>query len=101
MSASVHARRLFIPAAIFNFFAGGAILFALPFLAGPMKTQLSPSALPFIHMTTGAVLLFGWGVCDPVPALSPRPSGERDGALNLPDLAAQQRCARPSARFEV
>jgi hypothetical protein len=61
MTENMHARRLFIPAAIFNFLAGGAFLFALPQLAVLMKIQLSPSMLPFVHATVGAVLLLGWG----------------------------------------
>jgi hypothetical protein len=61
MSSYTHARRLLIPAAIFNFLAGGAFLLALPQLAGLMKFQISASMLPFVHMTAGAVLLLGWG----------------------------------------
>lgn len=61
MSTDMQARRLFIPAAIFNFLAAGAFLFALPQLAALMKIQLSPSLLPFVHATVAAVLLFGWG----------------------------------------
>lgn len=61
MTIADAARRLFIPAALFNFVAGGLFLLAMPWLAGPMRIELTPSALPFVHMTAGAVLLLGWG----------------------------------------
>ncbi len=61
MSNYIDARRLFIPAAIFNFLAAVPFLFALPFTAGLMKFDVSPSILPFVHITAAVVLLFGWG----------------------------------------
>ncbi|MCC6192914.1 MAG: hypothetical protein IT518_00475 [Burkholderiales bacterium] len=61
MARDNSARRLFIPAALFNFAAGGLFLFAMPWLAGSMRIELTPSAMPFVHITASAVLLFGWG----------------------------------------
>jgi len=63
MKASLQeaARRLFIPAALFNFAAGGALLLALPWMAGPMQIQQAPAVLPWLHMTAAAVILLGWG----------------------------------------
>lgn len=61
MNASVSARRLFVPAALFNFASAGTFLFALPQAAGPMRIEVTPALLPFVHISAGAVAIFGWG----------------------------------------
>lgn len=65
-----YARKLFGAAAIFNFVAGIAFLFAMQQVAQLIGMKPVPSDLLFVHFGAVLVLTFGWGYwrvsCDPV-----------------------------------
>jgi hypothetical protein len=69
MAPNAH-RMLFISAAWFNILAGLPLLVAMGTVAGLMGLQLNPTAVLFIHITAGLIVLFGgvyWMIArDPV-----------------------------------
>lgn len=69
MAPNTH-RKLFISAAWFNILAGLPLLVAMGPVAGLMGLQLNPTAVLFIHITAGLIVVFGgvyWMIArDPV-----------------------------------
>jgi hypothetical protein len=55
-----HARRLFIPAALFNLLAGLPMLVATRPIAELLGLEVTPTATLFMQITMGVVVVFAW-----------------------------------------
>ena len=55
-----HARRLFIPAALFNLFAGLPMLASTRPVAELLGLEVTPTSTLFMQVTMGVVVVFAW-----------------------------------------
>jgi hypothetical protein len=60
MNIRADARKLFIPAALFNFFTAASFLVFFPLAARLMQFDPALDGSVFVQISGGAVLLFGW-----------------------------------------
>jgi hypothetical protein len=60
MNINADARRLFIPAALFNFFAAALFLVFFPLTARVMQFDPALDGTVFVQISGAAVGLFGW-----------------------------------------